>query len=355
MAAFYAIPEEPDHRTLFEASRSSFRQAIVCGLPVEPIYIPFQGHKLPGYFVRSRLSPAPTLIAHGGFDSTAEELYHWIGIHAAARGWNCLIFEGPGQWGPVFDKPPLLMRPDWEVPVRAVIDYALTRPEIDGERLALIGYSLGGYLAPRAAAMEPRIRACVASPIAVDIGTAFRTAWPNIVQRLSGTMLFDLLMAGMARMSVSSRWAVQHGRWAMGVKRPRDFFEAWQPYTLHGLEARLRSPLLVLLGEDDLANMPTALIMDTVDFMSRLQSWREIHVFSRRTGGAPHCQIGAVTAAAASTMDWLDAVFRGPVRPPSFVVPDTAIELLGKHHGTRALEHARQAINAGSEHQNEER
>jgi pimeloyl-ACP methyl ester carboxylesterase len=350
MAAFYAIPEQPNHRTLFDASRSSFLQAIACGLPVEPIKIPFEGHKLPGYFVRSRLSSAPTLIAHGGFDSTAEELYHWIGVHAVARDWNCLIFEGPGQWGPVFDDPPLLMRPDWEVPVHAVVDYALTRPEIDGQRLALIGYSLGGYLAPRAAALEPRIHACVASPIAVDIGTAFRTAWPRFVQRFSNTILFDFLMASMARMSVSSRWAIQHSRWAMGVKRPRDFFKAWQPYTLHGLEALLSSPLLVLLGEDDLANMPTRLIMDTINFLSQLRSRREIHVFTRRTGGAPHCQIGAGTAAAASTMDWLESVFRGPVKPPSFVVPNEAIELLEIHHGTRAVEYARQVIRKGSEH-----
>jgi pimeloyl-ACP methyl ester carboxylesterase len=349
MAAFYADPEEPNHQTLFEASRSSFHKAIECGLPVEPIEIPFKGHRLPGYFIRSCFSPAPTLIAHGGFDSTAEELYHWIGVHATPRNWNCLIFEGPGQWGPVFDEPPLLMRPDWEVPVHAVVDYALTRPEIDSQRLALIGYSLGGYLAPRAAALEPRIRACVASPIAVDIGTAFRTAWPSFVQRFSSTVLFDFLMAGIARMSVSSRWAIQHGRWVMGIKRPRDFFKAWKPYTLHGLETRLRSPLLVLLGEDDLANMPTALIMDTIDFMSQLQSLREIRVFSRRTGGAPHCQIGAVTAAAASTMDWLDTIFRAPDKSPSFVVPDAAIELLRKHHGARAVEYARQAVLAGSQ------
>lgn len=343
MAAFYANPEEPNHQTLFAASRSSFRQAIACGLPVEAIEIPFEGHELPGYFVRGRLSSAPTLIAHGGFDSTAEELYHWIGVHAAARNWNCLIFEGPGQWGPVFDEPPLLMRPDWEVPVRAAVDYALTRPEIDSQHLALIGYSLGGYLAPRAAALEPRIRACIASPLGVDIGAAWRTAWPRVVQGLPGKV-FDRLMAGMATMSVSARWGIQHARWAMGVTAPHDFFKAWQPYTLHGLETRLRSPLLVLFGEDDLANMPTPLILDTIDFMGRLESWREVHAFSRKRGGAPHCQMGAITAAAGAAMDWLDIVFRGSSRAPSFIVSDTVIELLGKHHGTHAVERARRAM-----------
>lgn len=150
------------------------------------------------------------------------------------------------------------------MPVTAVVDYALTSPEIDGTRLALIGYSLGGYLAPRAAAYQPRIKACVASPLAVDIGAAFRTAWPEFVRVLPG-VAFDALMAGMARFSVSARWAIQHSRWATGVGHPNEFFTAWRPYTLHGLADRLTAPLLVVFGEDDLANMPADLIMDTAD------------------------------------------------------------------------------------------
>lgn len=344
-AAFYAVPEEPDHRKFFMASRASFHRAIACGLPVEAIAIPFEGHELPGYLLRGRASPAPTLIAHGGFNSTAEELYHWIGVHAAARDWNCLIFEGPGQWGPVFDDPPLLMRPDWEVPVRAVVDWALTRLEIDGEHLALIGYSLGGYLAPRAAALEPRIRACIASPLAVDIGAAFRTAWPRIAQALPDTM-FDRLAAGIARMSTNARWAMQHARWTMGITSPHELFARWQPYTLQGLEARLTCPLLVVVGEDDLAAMPTKLVLDTVDFMARLAAC-EIHVFTRETGGASHCQMGAIAAAAAIVMDWLDTlVRRSSARPQKPLVSDAIIELMRKHHGARAAEHARLAVSS---------
>jgi hypothetical protein len=39
----------------------------------------------------------PTLIAHGGFDSTLEELYASAAAPALERGYNCLTFEGPGQ------------------------------------------------------------------------------------------------------------------------------------------------------------------------------------------------------------------------------------------------------------------
>jgi dienelactone hydrolase len=54
--------------------------------------------------------------------------------------------------------------------VKAVVDYAVTRDDVEVSRLALIGYSLGGLLAPRAAAFEPRIRACIANPPTIDVG-----------------------------------------------------------------------------------------------------------------------------------------------------------------------------------------
>lgn len=347
-AAFYASPEEPSHRKLFMASRSSFHQAIACGLPAEPIAIPFEGHELPGYLVRCARSPAPTLIAHGGFDSTAEELYHWIGVHAAVRDWNCVIFEGPGQWGPVFDDPPLLMRPDWEVPVRAVVDWALKRPEVDGEHLALVGYSLGGYLAPRAAAFEPRICACIASPLGVDIGSAFRILWPSIIRKLPDSV-FDRLTFTMLRFSAAARWAVQHARWSMGIRTPHELFEVTKPYTLQGLEGQLTCPLLVVLGEDDIANLPTQLVLDTVDFMTRLKSVCEVRIFTRKAGGASHCQMEAIPAAAASVMDWLATLIREPgAVSPILAVPETSIELIKKHHGADAAEHCRLAMRGGT-------
>lgn len=62
-----------------------------------------------------------------------------IGAAAPLHGWNCLIFEGPGQRGAIHRDPSLLLRADWEVPLKAVVDDAISRPEIDGDRLALIG------------------------------------------------------------------------------------------------------------------------------------------------------------------------------------------------------------------------
>ena len=104
----------------------------------EPIEIPYEGTMLPGYFyrtnhhnsVRGARTSRPTIIVHGGFDSTLEELYaSAVCPPALDRGYNCLTFEGPGQGG-VIRKQKIPFRYDWEKVVTPVMDYALSRKEI---------------------------------------------------------------------------------------------------------------------------------------------------------------------------------------------------------------------------------
>ena len=95
-----------------------------------------------------------TLIMHGGFDGWAEELHHCGALAAQERGYTVITFDGPGQGRPCYEG--LVFRPDWESVVSPVIDWAAARPEVDPGRIALFGLSMGGGLAPRAAARRPR-------------------------------------------------------------------------------------------------------------------------------------------------------------------------------------------------------
>ena len=138
----------------------------------EPIEIPYEGTTLPGYFYRieddddddsnnnSNNAPRPTLIAHSGFDSTLEELYTSAAAPATERGYNFLTFESPGQ-DRVIRKQKIPFRYDCEKVVTSVVDYALSLKQIDSKQIALMGISMGGYLAARAAAFEHRISACI--------------------------------------------------------------------------------------------------------------------------------------------------------------------------------------------------
>jgi dipeptidyl aminopeptidase/acylaminoacyl peptidase len=152
VAEFLLInPEDLRIQTTWGSSKECFSSAgRLFSPPFEAIEIPYEGTTLPGYLYHvkdnSNTTPRPTLIVHGGFDSTLEELYTSAAAPALERGYNCLTFEGPGQGG-VICKQKIPFRYDWEKVVTPVVDYAISRKEIvDPSRIALMGISMGGYL-----------------------------------------------------------------------------------------------------------------------------------------------------------------------------------------------------------------
>ena len=128
-------------RLLFHKAASLFSPQI------EVVDIPFGDARLPAYFISGGQAKGPTLLVINGGDSTNEEMVHFIGFAAAQGGWNCLVFEGPGQWSALQLNPGLVMRVDYEKPVKAVMDYLCTAHYVDPDKIALYGLSLSTLLA----------------------------------------------------------------------------------------------------------------------------------------------------------------------------------------------------------------
>lgn len=137
-------------------------------IPLEPVKIPFEGKHLPGYFVKAADDNAKrkTLIFFGGGDTILEELYFLIGPAGTRRGYNIFLAEMPGQGATNLEG--MIMRPDTEVPMKTIVDYVLSRPDVDPDKLAAMGLSWGGYMVPRAACFEKRLKAIVANSIIPD-------------------------------------------------------------------------------------------------------------------------------------------------------------------------------------------
>ena len=138
--------------------------------PGERVEIPYQGGMLPGILRKpAGIDKPPVVVMALGLDSTKEEgdAYETPFL---ARGMATLIFEGPGQGESQYD---FAIRGDYEVPAGAVIDYVERRPDLDATRIGMWGVSLGGYYAPRAAAFDKRIRACIALGGPFDWGAAW--------------------------------------------------------------------------------------------------------------------------------------------------------------------------------------
>jgi hypothetical protein len=148
--------------------------------PIEPVKIPYESTELHGFFIRdaNRARKRPLLILVNGRDGSLLDMWLWGGAGAIARGYDCLTFDGPGQ-GYALWKQQLHFRPDWEKVITPVVDFALSRPEVDAKRIAIQGISQGGFWVPRAVAFEKRIAAAIADPGVVDVSTSWTAALPK--------------------------------------------------------------------------------------------------------------------------------------------------------------------------------
>jgi pimeloyl-ACP methyl ester carboxylesterase len=286
---------------LAKASQQTFADAAaLLDTPARAVRIPYEETTLPGYLflVDDSGGPRPTVLYHGGYDSTLEEDYLGLAAGALRRGYNVLAFDGPGQGATVREQG-LHFRPDWEAVVSPVVDFALALPEVDPGRLALIGTSLGGYLAARAAAFERRLAACVLHDGVYDFGEAVEAIHASAAQVPGG---MEALMAH----SVSARWAVRNGLWTFGVTDADALVKATEAYTMAGIADRVTCPTLVLEAENDqfFKGQPERIFAE-------LTCPKELIAFREDEGGGEHCHEGAIALFHQRAFDWLDTVLAG--------------------------------------------
>ncbi len=305
-AEFFLDPGDPRRLPTFEKSRATFWQFLeLSGLCVERVRIPYEGTTLPGYFYRVDDFPTQrrTLLSLGGFDSTGEELYFFAAAGALLRGYNVLTFEGPGQGEPLRVQH-LPARPDYEVPVRAAVDYLLTRPEIDRERIALMGTSMGGYYASRAAAFEPRVKALIVHSAMFDFWAMYTKNKPAIELlgkwKSPGTVQAILNLA--ARFNPELRWVVKNSMWVFGIQNPIELVREMQRYSLKETAGMIRQPTLILHGAKDHFSP-----QEQVDMLyAALKAPKTLHIFSEEEGAEEYCQMGNLTPLHQVLFDWLD-------------------------------------------------
>ena len=306
----YGAPVNPRLVTAFDRETDAFLKAAPLFTPeVEPVEIPFEGTTLPGYFCRvdDADEPRPTVIGTNGYDSTIQEGYFAHAAAALRRGYNCLLFDGPGQ-GRALIKQGLHLRPDWENVVTPVVDYALSRPDVDPDRLALVGWSLGGYLASRAASGEPRIKALIADPGQWDMldalkgffGTlpAAKLDHPDTLTDADLQPYLDRIMA-----DPSLRWSiVQRAFWVHGVGSLKEYIRTAAQFKLSEVVENIACPTLITQAEND----PIAAFAST--FYEALRSPKTLIRLTAEEGAGDHCEIMARSLYHQRAFDWLDEV-----------------------------------------------
>lgn len=309
----YGRPVDPRLATSYRKQIELFDRALALrDEPVLPLRIPFEGTTLPAYFVPAAGGAnevRPLLICTNGYDGLITDLYFASAVAASRRGYHCLIFDGPGQGGMLIEQG-IPLRPDWETVIGAVIDCALTFPLVDPARIALTGWSLGGYLAPRAASGEHRLAACIADPGQAEVADGFRAyalklgATPAAAARVGD--LDQALLDRLAAIVEADRvlhWSVnRRGFWMNGVATLRDYLRNLESFSMKGRTELIRCPTLFTLAEGD------PLAAGTQGFFENLRCPKQLIRFTREEGADGHCEMFSRSLVNRRSLDWLDEV-----------------------------------------------
>jgi len=289
----FIAPSERKWET-YRACLRCFRKGIARRYPgIERVEVPYGGTTLPAWLLKADVKgPAPLAVMFDGLDNAKEMSVLFGGVEIARRGIHVLAIDGPGQ-GEALRLQGIPSRFDYEVPGRAAYEFMIQRPDVDAKRVAVMGFSMGGYYAPRAAAMEPRFAACVAWGGHFD----YHEAWMRRrkIMESGGTKLsappFQL-------------------PWVLGMPDMDACMKKLEGYRLAGVAEKIRCPFYCIHGEND--------NIVPLEFAQRLYEAvsapdKTLKVLTAHEGGSDHCQEDNRQVGVNLVADWLAERLGGKV------------------------------------------
>lgn len=275
--------------------------------PLEHVRIPYEDTTLPGYVFKVDDSgrARPLLIFNNGSDGgMPNAAWPWGAAPGLERGYNVLAFYGPGQGLALVDQD-LHFRPDWEKVITPVVDYALTRDDVDAGRIALMGISQGGYWVPRAVAFEHRLAAAIADPGVWVVSTSWLDHIPGALRELLAAgrkAEFDRVFNASMRQSPEQAAQYTFRSRPYGLTSPYDVFKAVEKYTLADVAQDIRTPMFISNPEGE-QFWPG----QSQELYDALTGRKKLVKFTAAEGADLHCEIKAPGLRAQRMFDWLDA------------------------------------------------
>src|SRR5262249_18055580 len=222
----------PKNKTALDVYRTAVdcfhRFAALTDVKIEIVEVPFEGKSLPGYFVHAQNATsarAPCVVFFDGLDVT-KEIQYLAGVpELIKRGISVLVMDGPGT-GEAIRFRGLVLRHDYEKAGSACIDFLEKRDAVAGRKIGIVAISLGGYYAPRCAALEPRFAACIAWGAIWD----YHAVWKR---RIEAQFKASLSVPG------------HHIMWILGAATLEDALKRLEPFKLDGVVPKNRRPFLV--------------------------------------------------------------------------------------------------------------
>jgi pimeloyl-ACP methyl ester carboxylesterase len=282
----------PGHRfaTLFRFSQRLFDQALAeLAIPAVRFTVRYNGGDLPGHFFPAKDAHAPTVLIIGGADTCHEDRFLSQGRHYLDRGYSVALVDLPGQG--------LVQEHHWEAeverPIAVVIDELVVRFGVEPHRLALLGMSLGGYFACRAAAHAPRLGAVIATPAL------------HHPQALFAAVAQQRADADPAAPSEAERRNFEVLMWKAGTADLADLVRRWAGVTANAADVRV--PFLSVLGLQEGSVWKT----QTEEWHEAIPSPKKrLVTLAAETGADAHCQGNNPLRLAQEVDAWLNEIWR---------------------------------------------
>lgn len=242
------------------------------------------------------------ILMTGGFDCYKEELVP-IMLYFSDFGYHFYYFEGPGQ-GEVLIKQHYPMTHEWEKPVKAVLD------AIAVEGITLIGLSLGGYLAPRAAIFDKRIHRVIAWGTMYDFYKVVSTRrgiptalfiWSMTALRLAAVM--NMLMTAKMKSDPYTFWGIDHGMHVMGAETPYRYFRKLKHFSMKKIAGLVTQDFLLMAGTKD-HFIDMNMYYQTERSLTRVRSFTG-RIFTEQEKAENHCQFGNLELALRTISVWI--------------------------------------------------
>ena len=253
---------------------------------IEFVEVPYEGTTLPALFMKAPVTgPAPTVVIVNGMDNAKEMSIFFAGLEFARRGMHTLAMDGPGQ-GETRRMRDMPSRFDYEVPGAAAFDFLAKRADVDAKRIAIMGYSFGGYYSSRIAAFEKRYAACIAlSALHWDLA-----GWQ---QRILDKNKSD------PKSVAQSNFQFQ---WVVNAATPEAAIEIAKKFSLKDVAKNITSPFLVTHGGNDRV-VPVENAQKLYDAVGSVR--KIIKIFSAEDGGAEHAHVDNRQVGIDFAADWL--------------------------------------------------
>ncbi|MBQ5311479.1 MAG: hypothetical protein ILP19_05505 [Oscillospiraceae bacterium] len=285
-------------RELYEKSRSMFDMYYSADEDLRYEHIPFGANYLPVYCSTGE-APRGTIVFFGGYDSIIQE---FLGLckYFRSLGYDIYFFEGPGQ-GEVFMREGLKMTHEWEHCTGAVLDH------FGLSDVTVIGISLGGYLASRAAAYDKRISRVVMCDLIYDFYGALLGKMGDKAKILDDMTKHPkspmwMLVNKKLKKNFFTNWLVDQGCAIFeNVNTPCEYFNHIKRFNTREISPMITPDALVLAGTSDLY---TIYYDEQIKALTNARSVTG-RLFTEEESADHHCQIGNIPLLLTTITDWI--------------------------------------------------